>query len=238
MVSVGLGADLRYLESGSASDVRGMLDSKFPQEKLHGMKSIFGMAMLNQPVINFFGDVVKNVGVENMEVKKLVYMYLVEYSSEQPDLALLSVNSFQRDLSDHNAMIRALALRVMTSIRVPIIRPLLLISMQKCVADSSPHVRKAVANALPNLLPCAADEPQEDGGEATGAPSTAAPSINPYYRPPEAPPELLELLQKLLGDRVPSVLGAAANAFLEISPDRLDILHPYCTCTPTAPPPR
>ena len=71
MVSVGLGADLRYLESGSAPDVRGMLDSKFPQEKLHGMKSIFGMAMLNQPVINFFGDVVKNVGVENMEVKKL-----------------------------------------------------------------------------------------------------------------------------------------------------------------------
>ena len=27
-----------------------LLDSKFPQEKLHGMKSLFGMAMLGQPV--------------------------------------------------------------------------------------------------------------------------------------------------------------------------------------------
>ena len=228
-VNVGLGADLRYLESGSATDVRGMLDSKFPQEKLHGMKSIFGMAMLNQPVTNFFADVVKNVGVENMEVKKLVYMYLVQYASEQPDLALLSINSFQRDLSDHNAMIRALALRVMTSIRVPIIRPLLLISMQKCVSDSSAHVRKSVANALPNLLPCEADEPDGAGedGEVAAAPSAAGASSTPYYRPIEPPPELLELLQKLLGDRVPSVLGAAASAFLEIAPHRLDILHQH-----------
>ena len=139
---LGLGDDLRYLESGTAEDVRRLLDSKYSQEKLHGMKSLFGMAALNQSVVGFFPDVVRNVTVENMEVKKLVYMYLVQYAVEQPDLALLSINSFQKDLSDHNALIRALALRVMTSIRVPIIRPLLLISMQKCVADSSPVMKR------------------------------------------------------------------------------------------------
>ena len=94
-------------------------------------------------------DLVVEAVFENMEVKKLVYMYLVRYAGEQPDLALLSVNAFQRDLSDPNALIRALALRVMAAIRVPLIRPLLLMSVQKCAADSSPHVRKTVANALP-----------------------------------------------------------------------------------------
>ena len=49
-MQVGLGADLHYLESGSEADVCRLLDSKFPQEKLHGMKSLFGMAMLGQPV--------------------------------------------------------------------------------------------------------------------------------------------------------------------------------------------
>ena len=101
------GEDLRYLESGSPDDVRRLLESKFPQEKLHGMKALFGMAALYQGVTHCFADVVKNVTVDNMEVKKLVYMYLVQHASEQPDLALLSVNSFQRDLADPSALIRA-----------------------------------------------------------------------------------------------------------------------------------
>ena len=171
IMSLGLGSDLRYLESGTAEDVRRLLDSKFPQEKLHGMKSLFGMAALNQGVTIFFPDVVKNVTVENLEVKKLVYMYLVRYAGEQPDLALLSVNSFQRDLSDSNALIRALALRVMAAVRVPLIRPLMLMSIQKCAADPSAHVRKTVAHALPNLLPRASDEPiegDEVGNSAVG----------------------------------------------------------------------
>eukprot|EP00966_Prymnesium_polylepis_P224594 5194667-Prymnesium_polylepis.1 len=46
-----------------------------------------------------------------MELKKLVYMYLVQHAGDQPDLALLSVNSFQKDLSDPNQSVRALAVR-------------------------------------------------------------------------------------------------------------------------------
>ena len=89
-------------------------------------------------------------------------------------------------------------------------------SVQKCASDSSPHVRKTVANALPNLLPRASDQPID--GEADGAEGA-----------PEAPPEVLELLQKLFGDTSPAVLGAASAAFLEIASDRLDLLHPITT---------
>ena len=84
------------------------------------------------PPGGFFADVVKNVSVPNLELKKLIYMYLVRHAGEQPDLALLSVNSFQRDLSDQNPLIRALALRVMSSIRLPIIQPIVLMAVQKC----------------------------------------------------------------------------------------------------------
>ena len=43
-----------------------------------------------------FPDVVKNVVTKNMELKKLVYHFLVHYAELEPEAALLSINSFQK----------------------------------------------------------------------------------------------------------------------------------------------
>ena len=83
-----------------------------------------------------------------MEVKKLVYMYLVHHADANPtcrELALLAINSFQRDLSDPNQLIRALALRVLCSIRVREIVQIQLMSVKKCASDNSAYVRKTAA---------------------------------------------------------------------------------------------
>jgi AP-3 complex subunit beta len=98
--------------------------------------------------------VVKNVVGESLEVKKLVYTYLVHYSESQSDIALLSINAFQKDLSDSNQLIRSLALRVMTNIRVSIIVQLQVMAIRKCMRDSSPYVRKAAAHAVPKVFRC------------------------------------------------------------------------------------
>ncbi len=47
---------------------------------------------------DLFPAIVKNVVSKNMEVKKLVYVYLMRYAEEQQDLALLSIATFQRGL--------------------------------------------------------------------------------------------------------------------------------------------
>jgi len=75
-------------------------------------------------VSEFFADVVKNVVASNSEVRKLVYIYLLRYAEKEPDLALLSINTFQKDLSDSNQFIRALSLRVMSGIRIEVIVPI------------------------------------------------------------------------------------------------------------------
>lgn len=56
---------------------------------------------------DLFPAVVKNVVSKNIEVKKLVYVYLVRYAEEQQDLALLSISTFQRALK-----VRLIFLRV------------------------------------------------------------------------------------------------------------------------------
>ena len=64
------------------------------------------------------------------QVKKLVYVYLVRYAEEQQDLALLSISTFQKGLKDPNQLIRAGALRVLSSIRVPIIAPIMMLAIK------------------------------------------------------------------------------------------------------------
>ena len=54
--------------------------------------------------------------------KKMVYLYLSCYGKSNPDLALLTLNTLRKDLDSHNAMIRGLALRTLSSLRLPTLR--------------------------------------------------------------------------------------------------------------------
>ena len=69
--------------------------------------------------------------VMHSQIKKLVYVYLVRYAEEQQDVALLSISTFQKALKDPNQLIRGSALRVLSSIRVPIIAPILMLSIKE-----------------------------------------------------------------------------------------------------------
>jgi AP-3 complex subunit beta len=102
-------------------------------------------------VSNFFPDVVKNVASVSLEVRKLVYIYLLRYAEQEQDLALLSINTFQKDLNDTNQLIRAMALRVMSGFRVSVITTIILLAVKKCVRDMSPYVRKTAAHAISKI---------------------------------------------------------------------------------------
>lgn len=61
-------------------------------------RSCSQMVAKGRDASDLFPAVVKNVVSANLEVKKLVYVYLVRYAEEQQDLALLSISTFQRAL--------------------------------------------------------------------------------------------------------------------------------------------
>ena len=99
--------------------------------------------------LTYFSSVVKNVANSNIEIKKLVYMYLLQYAEADPDLALLSVNAIQKSLTDQNPQVRAMALRTMSGMRVPVISQIVSLAIKRGIADMSPIVRKAAALAIP-----------------------------------------------------------------------------------------
>lgn len=205
MTMRGISGDAHFFEESMNWDrIRKLLDNKLGvaghSEKLEAMKALLASISKGEDVSMFFADVVKNVIVASVEVKKLVYMYLVHYAdanSQCRELALLSINSFQKDLADPNQLIRALALRVMTSIRVRDILQIQLIAIRKCTADSSAYVRKCAANAISKI----------------------------FVVDPEQKDVLAEIIGKLLNDASTMVLGSAVQALVEVCPDRLDLLH-------------
>ena len=73
---------------------------------------------VGKEVGQLFNDVVKCMQDDNLELKKLVYLYLMNYAKSSPDDAILAVNSFVKDCMDPNPLIRALAVRTMGCIRV------------------------------------------------------------------------------------------------------------------------
>ncbi|XP_022720638.1 beta-adaptin-like protein B [Durio zibethinus] len=62
---------------------------------------------VGRDVSSLFTDVVNCMQTENLELKKLVYLYLINYANSLPDLAILALNTFLKDSQDPNPLIRA-----------------------------------------------------------------------------------------------------------------------------------
>lgn len=157
------------------------------------------MMYRSQKTLPLFSSIVKNVASPNLEIKKLVYIYLIHHAEQEPDLALLSINTIQKSLSDTNPQVRALALKTMSGIRVPVISQIVSLAIKKGAGDMSAYVRRAAALAIPKC----------------------------YRLEPSQLPQLIEYLSTLLGDRQYYVAGAAVTAFLEICPERIDLIHKH-----------
>jgi AP-3 complex subunit beta len=195
-------------ETISPTTIRNELSSSDPSNPnstptlQKGMKWLLASISKGRDVSDFYPHVVKLVGATSLEVRKMVYMYLVQYADHDAttrELSLLSINSFQRGLADSEQLIRALALRVLSSIRISDILQIQILGVQKCASDTSPYVRKCAANALAKLSP-RGDAMQRD--------------------------MLLQILQELLNrDTSTMVLTSALIAFCELCPQRLELLH-------------
>uniref|UniRef100_A0A665TD46 AP-3 complex subunit beta n=1 Tax=Echeneis naucrates TaxID=173247 RepID=A0A665TD46_ECHNA len=106
-------------------------------------------------------------------------------------------NVASKNIEDPNQFIRASALRVLSSIRVPIIVPIMMLAIKEAAADLSPYVRKTSAHAIQKL----------------------------YSLDPEQKEQLIEVIEKLLKDKSTLVAGSVVMAFEEVCPDRIDLIH-------------
>ncbi|KAK0266179.1 AP-3 complex subunit beta [Friedmanniomyces endolithicus] len=184
-----------------APQIKKLLDSRQEREVLDGLRRIIAMQYANPPqaTLTFFPAVLKTLSHPYPSTRPLVYNYLIHHAELDPDTALLSINTIQKSLSDSNPRVRAMALKTMAGIRVPVISQIVSLSIKKGVSDLSPLVRKAAALACVKCVRL--DETTRSQVE--------------------------EYLAVLLADKQHYVAGAAVQAFMEVcSTERLDLIHP------------
>ncbi|KAI4338682.1 hypothetical protein MLD38_023708 [Melastoma candidum] len=187
------GHDSKYFSTtkkGEIPELKEELNSQYKDKRKDAVKKVIAAMTVGKDVSSLFTDVVNCMQTENLELKKLVYLYLINYAKSQPDLAILAVNTFVKDSQDPNPLIRALAVRTMGCIRVDKITEYLCDPLQRCLKDDDPYVRKTAAVCVAKLYDINAELVEDRG--------------------------FLESLKDLISDNNPMVVANAVAALAEI----------------------
>ncbi|KAI8815848.1 adaptin N terminal region-domain-containing protein [Fimicolochytrium jonesii] len=178
-------------KKGENFELKADLNSEYREKRKETVKKVIANMTIGKDVSSLFADVVKNMQTEDLELKKLVYLYLINYARTQPELVILAVNTFVKDTDDINPLIRALAIRTMGMLRVEKIIDYLLEPLKKGLKDDDPYVRKTATLCVAKLY-----------------------DLNPTIAIDNG---LITIVQDMLSDRNPMVIANAVAALAEIS---------------------
>jgi len=188
------GSDSRFFttqKKGEMHELRVELHSTTRSVKVDAVKKVIANMTVGKDVSGLFPDVLNCIQTDNIELKKLVYLYLINYAKSQPDLILLAVNTFVKDANDPNPLIRALAVRTMGCIRVDKITEYLCEPLSRSLRDEDPYVRKTAAVCVAKLYDIAPQMVVDRG--------------------------FLEILHDLISDSNPIVVANGVAALSEIA---------------------
>ncbi|KAI0030746.1 adaptin N terminal region-domain-containing protein [Vararia minispora EC-137] len=196
----GAGQDAKFFQRGKIQELRAELqaaetrDKKFTKRKVVLKKIVANITMGND-MSPLFTDVVQCLGTPLLEIKKMVYLFLVYYGRPKADQIHIVIPSFLQDCNDRSPLIRALAIRTMSSIPIPVVLDNLTDQLRHHLKDRDPYVRKTAAICVAKLY--AADPRRAEKGG------------------------FVEMLRDLLGDSNATVVANAVAALSEIA-DRPD----------------
>ncbi|KAI3646353.1 hypothetical protein MP228_009281 [Amoeboaphelidium protococcarum] len=148
-------SDKKFFARGKVQELREELNSD-KDDKKHSMKrtalkKIVANLTMGNDMGALFPDVVACMQIGDIAIKKMVYLYLINYARHKPDMVILAVNSFLKDAADSNPLIRALAIRTMSYINVDKVTDCICEPLRNCLKDKDPYVRKTAALAVTKL---------------------------------------------------------------------------------------
>lgn len=181
---------LKGPKKGETFELKAGLVSQYKHERKDAIQRVIQAMTVGKDVSSLFPDVLKNIATYDLEQKKLVYLYMMNYAKTHPELCILAVNTFVQDTEDTNPLVRALAIRTMGCIRVDKMVDYMEIPLRRTLLDDNPYVRKTAAICVAKLFDLNSEMCVEFG--------------------------FLDDLKKLLMDSNPMVVANALSALYEI----------------------
>ncbi|KAF4749349.1 AP-3 complex subunit beta, partial [Perkinsus olseni] len=137
-------------------EIRRGLNSPAVEAKLDAMRRLLAAeASSDDPnvCVDLFSEVVKIMSTTNLELKRLVYIWIVSHAEARRELALLSVNSFQKDSVDSRSALVGGGSAVGNWMGLGGVSQVVMAAVNQAAVDSSAYVRKSVvAVCLPQVF--------------------------------------------------------------------------------------
>ncbi|KAJ6246559.1 ap-1 complex subunit beta-1 [Anaeramoeba flamelloides] len=137
---------------GELKELQLKLQENGVSKKKEAVKEVIAYMTIGKDVSSLFTDVLNCLETKDFEIKKLVYLYLVKYAKQKPNLSILVVNTLVKDTQDENPLVRALALRTMGCIKVEGVTEYLCQPLRKCLNDEEAYVRKTAVVCVIKLF--------------------------------------------------------------------------------------
>ncbi|OHT16129.1 Adaptin N terminal region family protein [Tritrichomonas foetus] len=167
-------------------------------DRAKAMKMLIAMMSKGHDVQDFAPFVVQQVASSDPQCRQLAYIFLNHYASECMETVLLSINTFQRSLTDNDPIIRALAVKMISSVPQADIIPEIQSAVEQVIGDPSPYVKKAAAFAI----------------------------IKAAELDPNLIDNYLPFIDRLLGETNPIAFSGAIAAYWSICPENIEFIHP------------
>lgn len=146
------------------SEIQAELNSMKVDQQKEAMKQIIASMTIGKDVSSLFPHVVKCMRTTNIELKKLIYLYIINYAKAKPDLTFLAVAAFHSDaVNKTSPILRALAVRTMGCIRVNMIVSYICDTLTNCLKDEDAYVRKTAVMCVAKLYNTSPDIVKENG---------------------------------------------------------------------------
>ncbi|KAL5627884.1 hypothetical protein BROUX41_002632 [Berkeleyomyces rouxiae] len=165
-------------------------DKNFQSKKVALKKIVANMTMSNSDMVALFPDVIGCMNLPSLEIKKMCFLFLVNYARARPDVAANALPVLNQDMMDHSPLIRALALRTMSYIHVRDFVEATMPQVKRLLNDPDPYVRKTAAFCVAKLY-------DHDKAMVEGS-------------------DLIDRLNSLLRDDNPTVVASALAALIDI----------------------
>ncbi|OHT01974.1 Adaptin N terminal region family protein [Tritrichomonas foetus] len=130
---------------------RNLLDSNNPNERKYGAQRVLAAVRAGENMGCLFSSMLRCVKTDDIQLKKLAYLYLVNYSTQEPEQAIMVVNTFISDSNDPSPIVRALAVRTMCRIKLDTVAEHMIIPLKRSLKDKDPYVRKTAAMAVSKI---------------------------------------------------------------------------------------
>lgn len=204
-------SDGKYFAStkkGEVAEYRTELRDNKLEVRREAVKKVIAAMTVGLDVEMLFPDMILCMNTTDIELKKLVYLYIINYArvKRNRDTVLLAVNTFVNDSQCANPLLRALAVRTMGCIRVEKISEYLIEPIKKAIRDEDPYVRKTAALCIAKLADV----------WYTSAAQSKDESADQDFADKLENSDFVSVLHELLGDNTPMVVANTVAALAEI----------------------